>query len=69
MVQKYFMDQIQIILKMFINYLKLLKFQKKINTPKQLASSIIFKKNKNIQGNKIKKYWRKNLKKNYKRIR
>ena len=39
---------IQIILKMFINYLKLLNISKKLNTPKQLASSIIFfKKNKN----------------------
>ena len=62
------MVQIQIILKMFINYLKSLKISKKINTPKQLASSIIFKKNKNI-GSKNKKYWRKNFKKNYKRIR
>ena len=42
------MDQIQIILKMFINYLKSLNISKKINTPKQLASSINFKKKKNI---------------------
>ena len=43
-------------------HLKLLKISKKINTPLQLASSIIFKKNKN-SGKKIKQIGKKILKK------
>ena len=43
-------------------FLKLFKISKKINTPKQLASSIIFKKNKN-SGTKIKNIGDKILKK------
>ena len=48
--------------------LKSLKVAKKIQTPKKLASSIIFKKNK-ITGNKIKNIGENILKKNYKRIK
>jgi len=42
--------------------LKLLNISKKINTPLQLASSIVFKKNKN-SGKKIKQIGKKILKK------
>ena len=45
-----------------IKHLKLLNISKKINTPLQLASSIVFKKNKN-SGKKIKKIGQKILNK------
>ena len=47
MVQKSFMERTLIILNMYINYLSLLKYQKKIKTYNSLANSIKFKKRSN----------------------